>query len=93
MTDRGSGWHDREVATAATAWLADPRNLDVYRRLVEAVERRNRWLQPELPATDTDTPEVFDEVGADHPPQPVGEVLGGHDPRAVLDRLRHGIDS
>jgi hypothetical protein len=91
VTDRDSRWHDHEVATAATAWVAEPRSVDVYRRLIEAVERRNRWLQPELSAG-RDQPEVFDEVGADRPPRTVGEVLAGNDPRAALDRLRRGVD-
>lgn len=89
MTERDTRWHDHEVATAATAWLADPRNLDIYRRLVEAVERRNGWLQPELP--ESDQPEVFDEIGTDRPPRAVGEVLSGDDPQATLDRLRRGV--
>lgn len=46
-TDR-PGWHDRAVANAADAWLNDPRDHEVYRRLVDAVRRRRDWLAPTL---------------------------------------------
>ena len=83
MTGRDTRWHDHEVATAAAAWLAEPRNVDAYRRMVEAIERRAAWLQPELPADST--PEVFDELGADRPPERLADVIEGrqsaHPPR------------
>ncbi|WP_145229481.1 hypothetical protein [Rudaeicoccus suwonensis] len=88
---RDSSWHDHDVAIAATAWLAAPRNSDAYRRLVEAVDRRNQWLQPVLTES-SEQPEILDEVGADRPPASVGDVFGGLDARAALERLRRGID-
>lgn len=91
---------DRKVAAAADAWLTDPRDVDVYRRLVEAVTLRRRQLERLAASAGRNAP-----VGAepaqgepeergieerDVPAVPaVGEFLGG-DPRAVLDRLRRG---
>lgn len=70
--DEEEARHDHEVAIAATAWLSDPHNLDIYRRLLNAVERRSAYVQPQLPSADS--PEVLDEVGADRPPEPLGQI-------------------
>lgn len=58
------------VARAATAWLRAPVDVEAYRRLVAAVER---WERYDAPALGED--ELLDELAADNPPQPLGEVV------------------
>lgn len=91
---------DRRVAAAADAWLADPRDIGVYGRLVAAIEVRRAYLNPPLdedprevesvavlPAAEQED-EVLDELADTGAPiRPIGEVLRG-DPAAVLARLR-----
>lgn len=77
------GWHDRAVANAADAWLNDPQDYEVYRRLVEAIRLRRDWLAPTLgfaapneadpPAAEQ--PELTDALGEDRPPVQLGEAL------------------
>lgn len=59
LVDERAADLDRRVAEAADAWLADPRDVGVYGRLVAAIEARRIYLQPGLftpttasPATD-----------------------------------------
>ncbi|NNG38726.1 hypothetical protein HJ588_05485 [Flexivirga sp. ID2601S] len=46
MVQGARGWHDRQVAEAADAWLADARDAAAYGRLVDAVQRRRESLTP-----------------------------------------------
>lgn len=89
---------DRRVAEAAEAWLADPRDTGVYTRLVQAIEARRAYLQPQLeleePSRDDLVPEalqeseVLDDLSTGTV-QPVGAMLRG-DVRMVLAGLRDG---
>jgi len=63
-----------QVATAADAWLTDPRDSGVYVRLVRAIEAYRHYRQPELPAAES-------EVDLSGPP--VGRV----DEEELLDGL------
>jgi hypothetical protein len=90
MTDRHAAWLDRRVAEAAEAWLTDPRDPGVYARLVAALADRRAYLQPRL--DEHQDPDVG-EAGPDELPGmpagvPLGELLAGADPRAVLAQLR-----
>ena len=49
-TPRDLEWHDHQVAAAAAAWLHEPRDTEAYRRMVNAVLRRQAFLQPTLTA-------------------------------------------
>jgi hypothetical protein len=91
---------DRAVAQAADAWLAAPVDWRVYARLVEAVEARRAYLQPQLenppppppvvaPATQPD--EVLDDLAEFNPAVPLGDLVAG-DPQAVVARLRGGVE-
>lgn len=77
-----SRWHDHTVATAAAAWLRDPRDYVAYQHLVAAVDSRNAFLNPQL---------CFppDSLSVARDPQPVGATLTG-DPVELLHRLRDG---
>src|SRR4051812_20274711 len=93
---------NERVAAATDAWLADPRDGNVYQRMVAAVEARRAYLQPPLPdqPPEPDPPvptpsveqddEVLDELAdaGDGAVKPVSELLAGGDARAALDRLR-----
>lgn len=77
------GWHDRAVANAADAWLNDPHDSEVYRRLVDAVRRRRAWLYPTLGIAAPNPidppqpgpPELTDALGEDRPPVRLDESL------------------
>jgi hypothetical protein len=92
---------DDRVASAADAWLTDPRDVGVYARLVTAIEARRAYLRPQLPTDDepaaeppvavpaaTQEDEVLDGLADTSAAAPLGELLAGDDPREVLDRLR-----
>ena len=93
--------HER-VAAAVDAWLADPRDGNVYQRMVGAVEARRAYLQPPLPdlPPEPDPPvptpehlqddEALDELAdaGDGAVQPVGNLIATGDVRAVMERLR-----
>ena len=102
MDERLAAINER-LATAVDAWLADPRDGNVYQRMVSAVEARRAYLNPPLPdqppepdppvptpeATQDD--EALDELADGHAAvRPVGDLLTGGDVRAALGRLRHG---
>lgn len=82
-TDR-PGWHDRAVANAADAWLNDPHDYEVYRRLIVAIRRRRDWLAPTLgfaaPNEEdppvSEQPELTDALGEDRPPVRLADALG-----------------
>lgn len=86
-TDR-PGWHDRAVANAADAWLNDPHDHEVYRRLVDAVRRRRDWLAPtlgfaapnEMDPPPTGPPELTDALGEERPPMRLGDSFSDHLP-------------
>ena len=44
-TPRDLEWHDHAVAAAAAAWIHEPRDTEVYRRLVEARQERAVFLK------------------------------------------------
>jgi hypothetical protein len=77
------GWHDRAVANAADAWLNDPQDYEVYRRLVEAIRLRRDWLAPtlgfaapnEMDAPSSAQPELTDSLGEDRPPVRLGDSI------------------
>lgn len=81
-TDR-PGWHDRAVANAADAWLNDPHDHEIYRRLVDAVRRRRDWLAPtlgfaapnEMDPPPAGPPELTDALGEERPPVRLGDLL------------------
>ena len=92
---------NERVAAAVDAWLADPRDGNVYSRMVAAVEARRAYLQPPLPdlPPEPDPPvptpehvqddEALDGLADGHAAvRPVGDLLVGGDVRAALDRLR-----
>ena len=91
---------EHRVSAAADAWLTDPRDTQIYVRLVAAIEARHAYLNPQLPAPvemdETGPPvgelhrdEVLDDLADQNgPPRAVGEDLAG-DPVATLERLRH----
>jgi hypothetical protein len=94
---------NERVAAAVDAWLTDPRDGNVYQRLIAAVEARRAYLNPPLPDAPPEpdppipTPEaVQDDEALDEladgaaAVRPVGDLLCGGDVRAALDRLRHG---
>ena len=81
-----SAGHDHQVAAAADAWLTEPRDTIAYTRLVTAIERRRAYLNPTL-STPTQETEIFDDLGNEHPPERLGQLLGS-DPQVVLARLR-----
>lgn len=82
---------DGDVLDAMTGNLT-PATTDAYRRLVEAVDRRNQRMQPVLSEL-VEQPEVLDEIGGDRPPTTVGTTMGEDDARTALERLRRGIDT
>jgi len=89
---------NQHVATAAEAWLNDPRDSAVYGRLVAAVQSRRRHLRPEPVGLDAvpaepiegraDEPEDMDlgNLAGRRAPRPIGASLG-EDPVATLRRL------
>ena len=82
-TPRDLEWHDHAVGAAAAAWIHEPRDTEVYRRLVEAVLRRRSFLQPTLDEAGDDGPELLDEMSPDQVPQRLGNALDD-----VMARLR-----
>lgn len=87
------GWHDRAVANAADAWLNEPRDVNAYQRLVDAIVRRRAWLHPTLgfaAPNDPEAPppaqdELTDALADISPPVPLAQTveqtrteLGGH---------------
>jgi hypothetical protein len=101
--DETPGSLDARVAAAADAWLADPQDVEVYRRLVTAVRERRAHLDgavagrstpsPALPAAASDPEDEVDgedDARIDHASvRALGASLSG-DPREVLARLRGG---
>lgn len=93
MDERLAAINER-VAAAADAWLADPRDGNVYQRLVAAIESRRAYLQPPIPAVDPPVPtpretqsdEVLDELD-NGTLRPLDELIAG-DPKAAMERLR-----
>lgn len=77
------GWHDRAVANAADAWLNEPRDVHVYQRLVDAIDRRRAWLHPTLGfaapndpiAPRSAQPELTDALAEHSPPVPLAQAL------------------
>lgn len=69
----------RHVADTVDAWLRDPRDVEVYRRLVEAAEQWRAHRYPQLPGTERygrrGGPAAVDEPTA--PGLPAGAVAGG----------------
>ncbi|WP_265445424.1 hypothetical protein [Flexivirga meconopsidis] len=99
MVQGAREWHDRQVAEAADAWLADARDAAAYGRLVEAVQRRRESLEPvpdvRMPEVQADGAMTVDELADQRPPSTLGDVVGGaldaDGARAALDRLRRGL--
>lgn len=87
-TPRDLEWHDHQVAAAAAAWLHEPRDTEAYRRMVNALLRRQAFLQPTLTEPRTEDPEVLDELHAERPPQRLSGALDD-----VLTRLRATADA
>ena len=87
-TARDLEWHDHQVAAAAAAWLHEPRDTEAYRRMVNAVLRRQAFLQPTLTEPRAEDPEVLDELHAERPPQRLSSALDD-----VLTRLRATSDT
>ncbi len=87
-TPRDLEWHDHQVAAAAAAWLHEPRDTEAYRRMVNAVLRRQAFLQPTLTEPRTEDPEVLDQLHADRPPQRLSSALDD-----VLTLLRATSDT
>ncbi len=87
-TPRDLEWHDHQVAAAAAAWLHEPRDTEAYRRTVNAVLRRQAFLQPTLTEPRTEDPEVLDELHAERPPQRLSSALDD-----VLTMLRATADA
>lgn len=83
--DRHAGWLEHRVAEAADAWLTDPQDVAVYARLVAAVHERRAYLWPRLDQTPAGQEQLLEPPAGVR----VGDLLGGEDPRAVLERLRH----
>lgn len=87
-------WHDRRVAEAAAAWLAEPRDTQAYTRLVAAAEARRAYLHPQLgdveelqpvPAPQMQPDELLDELAESSPPEQLGPVT-----RQLRARLENG---
>lgn len=70
-----------DVAAAADAWLTDPADAEVYRRLVAAVVAWRRYTRPML-----DGLERAGRRSIGHGPAPVSEDLPGS-PEEALDHL------
>ncbi|NHC16437.1 hypothetical protein [Motilibacter deserti] len=93
---------NEQVAAAVDAWMADPRDVGVYQRMVAAVEARRahlhppprlRPLEPDAQASLAPAEEPAEEIvgTADiGSVQRVGSLLAGGDPRAAIERLRRG---
>ncbi|MFC6044849.1 hypothetical protein ACFP8W_00105 [Nocardioides hankookensis] len=76
----------RRVALAASAWLSAPTDIDVYRRLVEAVGEWESYCGPvlEVDGASSSEEELLDELADVSPPQPLG--VGMADLEARLRR-------
>lgn len=81
----------RRVADAADAWLRDPRDAQIYGRLVTAVLERRAYLQPALglsadePGTQ---PNVILDGLAGEPVTRLGEIIANLDLREVAAATR-----
>jgi hypothetical protein len=76
----------RRVADAADAWMRDPRDAQIYGRLVDAVLARRAYLQPVLDLS-ADEPgpqrsEVLDGL-AGEPVTKLGEIIANLDLREI----------
>lgn len=87
---------DRAVAQAADAWLSAPTDWRVYSFLVEAVQARRAYVQPQLGADGptsqgtadaTQPDEILDALADERPVTTVGDLLDGS-PEEALARLR-----
>lgn len=81
----------RRVADAADAWMRDPRDAQIYGRLVNAVLARRAYLQPRLDLS-ADEPgaeptEVLDGL-AGEPATRLGEIIANLDLHAVAAASR-----
>jgi len=82
-TGPSPGGSDRAVANAADAWLSEPRDLQAYHRLIDAVIRRRAWLHPTLGFAAINTPDPPEEIGPElldaladtNPPRPLGQAI------------------
>jgi len=90
------------LANAADAWVRDPRDVEVYRRLILAVEalRAHRAGRPfhhsptedgaEPGVTNTDVLEVLDGLADVAPPTMIREMVTGSATH-VVERLRRSM--
>ena len=93
---------DRAVAQAADAWLSAPTDWRAYAFLVEAIQARRAYVQPQLPGVDAPTTravddatqpeEVLDGLAEGRPVTVVGDLLDG-DTESALERLRQPGES
>ena len=89
LVDERAADLDRRVAEAADAWLADPRDVGVYGRLVAAIEARRVYLQPGL-FTPSTTPSPTADKAAEGAAVQQTSSPGGSSPevdRPSLDDL------